>query len=29
MWRENMQWSAWLQDKETDENTSETAAAPR
>ena len=29
MWRENMQWSAWLQDKETAENTSETAAAPR
>jgi len=29
MWRENMEWSAWLQDKETAENTSETAAAPR
>jgi len=29
MWRENMQWSAWLQDKETADNTSETAAAPR
>jgi len=29
MWRENMQWSAWLQDKETAENTLETAAAPR
>ncbi|PYJ33598.1 MAG: hypothetical protein DME88_07775 [Verrucomicrobia bacterium] len=29
MWRANMQWSAWLQDKETAENTSETAAAPR
>ncbi len=29
MWRENMQWSAWLQDKESAENTSETAAAPR
>jgi hypothetical protein len=29
MWRENMEWSAWLQDKETDENTSKTAAAPR
>jgi hypothetical protein len=29
LWRENMEWSAWLQDKETDENTSKTAAAPR
>ncbi len=29
MWRENMEWSAWLQDKETDENASKTAAAPR
>jgi len=29
MWRENMEWSAWLQDKETDENTSKTAAALR
>jgi len=29
MWRENMEWSAWLQNKETTENRSKTAAAPR
>jgi len=29
MWRENMEWSAWLQDKETAEDTSKTADAQR
>jgi hypothetical protein len=29
MWRENMEWSAWLQGKETAENTSKTAGASR
>jgi hypothetical protein len=29
MWRENMEWSAWLQNKETAENNSKTAAASR
>ena len=29
MWRENMQWSAWLQDKETADNNSKTTAASR
>src|SRR5213594_1642995 len=29
MWKENMQWSAWLQDKETADNNSKTTAASR
>jgi hypothetical protein len=28
-WKENMQWSAWLQDKETADNKSQTTAASR
>jgi len=28
-WKENMQWSAWLQDKETSDNKSKTTAASR
>jgi hypothetical protein len=28
-WKENMQWSAWLQDKETGDNKSKTTAASR